>query len=349
MSNKLKVFNNEEMMLFCDQMAMILQAGITPHEGLMDMLEDTSNKEGQEILQLMIDKCEIGASFYDAISGTGVFPKYALDMINIGEKSGNLEEVMRSLAFHYRREENIKQEIKNAVTYPFIIVLMMLVVILVLVVKVLPVFNQVFIQLGSRMTGFSSLMLGVGVNISNYSTLFIGIIILLIGIYMYMTVNPQGIAMRAKIFSRFPLTKGIYEKIAAGRFAAGMSLAMYAGLDMDEGMGMMEELVDNPVFLEKIQDCREISAEGKTFADALSMSEIFPAKYSRMISVGYKTGSTEKALEKVANIYEEEVDSMMSRIISILEPTLVIVLSVIVCLILLSVMLPLMAIMSGIG
>lgn len=349
MSSKIKYLNNDEMALFCDQMAMILKAGITPHEGLMDMLEDTESKEGKELIQIMLDKCELGASFYDSVLESNVFPKYALDMIKIGEKSGNLEEVMRSLAFHYRREENIKQGIKNAVTYPFIIVLMMLAVILVLVVKVLPIFNKVFIQLGTQMTGFSNAMLHVGTTISNYSTLLVGIVILFIGIYLYMTVIPNGIALRIKLFSKMKLTRGIYDKIAAGRFAAGMSLSMYAGLDMDEGMEMMEELVDNPEFAKKVKKCRELSASGYTFSDSLAIAEVFPSKYSRIVSVGYKTGSTENALEKVATIYEEEVDNKMSSIISFLEPTLVIVLSIIVCLILLSVMLPLMAIMTGIG
>lgn len=349
MSNKLKIFNNEEMMLFCDQMSMILKAGITPHEGLMDMYEDSENKEAKDILQVMINKCEMGASFYDSVSSSGVFPKYALDMIKIGEKSGNLDEVLRSLAFHYRREENIKQGIKNAVTYPFIIVLMMLAVILVLIIKVLPVFNQVFIQLGSRMTGFSDVMLKAGIAISNYSALFVGIVILFIGVYMYLTLTPAGITMRANLFAKLKVTRNLYEKIAAGRFAAGMSLSMYAGLDMDEGMEMMEELVDNPVFAEKIHNAREYSSKGSTFGEALAKAEVFPSKITRMISVGYKTGSTEQSLEKVANLYEEEVDAKMSSIIAILEPTLVIVLSIIVCLILLSVMLPLMAVMTGIG
>lgn len=345
----MKLLNNEEMNIFCQQMAMILNAGITPYEGILDMLDDTVSKEGREVLQKILDKSEEGASFYDSVLASEVFPKYALDMINIGEKSGNLEEVMRLLAFHYRREENIKKGIKSAVTYPFLIVLMMLVVIIVLIVKVLPVFNKVFIQLGSNMAGASEIMLNVGLTISKYSMFFVGLIILAIGIYLYFTMSKEGIANRSKIFSRVKITKGIYEKIAAGRFAAGMSLALNAGLDTDEGLEMIKELVDNPVFYDKIETCKEMMSEGLTFHEALSVSEIFPSKYARMVSVGYKTGAQEDALEKIAEAYELEVDDTMNRMISIIEPTLVIILSIVVCLILLSVMLPLTGIMIELG
>lgn len=344
-----KLLTNEEMTLFCDQISMILKAGITPHEGLMDLLEDTEGKEGKEIIEKMLKKCEEGASFYNAVKETEVFPKYALDMIRIGEKSGNLEEVMKSLSFHYRREENIKNGIKNAVTYPFIIVLMMLAVLTVLIVKVLPVFNKVFIQLGSHLSGLSDVMLKAGNWLGTYSAVFIAIVAILIIAYMIFTLTGPGKKIRAGIFSRLGFTRDIYDKIAAGRFAAGMSLSMYASLDMSEGLEMMEELVDNPEFAKKIAECKRMTDEGHTFAESLTESKIFPSKYARMVNVGYKTGSTEKVLEDIANIYEEEVDNKINSIIAVLEPSLVIILSIVVCMILLSVMLPLMSIMTNLG
>jgi len=141
----------------------------------------------------------------------------------------------------------------------------------------------------------------------------------------------------------------LYDKIAAGRFASGMALTMSAGLDTDESLAMVSNLVDNSDMIEKINKSKEYMAEGKSFADALSLSGIFSNMYSRMISVGFRTGSVDKVLEKIAVGYDEEVDEKMSNLISVLEPTLVIILSVVVCLILLSVMLPLMGVMGSIG
>lgn len=347
--SKKKLLSNQEMTMFCDQIAMILNAGISPMEGVSIMLEDATTEEGKEILTIISDKCNEGESFYNSVASSGVFPKYALDMIEIGEKSGKLEEVMKSLAFYYNREENISQGIKNAVTYPLLIVGMMVVVILVLVIKVLPIFNDVFKQLGTEMTGFSKGMLDFGQVISKYALgISIVVAVVIVGLFV-LTKTRSGKAKLVSFASEFFATRALYDKIASGRFASGMALTMSAGLDTDQSLAMVTKLVDNKDMEKKIDVCKEEMSEGVSFSDALNHSRIFSSMYSRMINIGYKTGSVDKVLEKIANGYEQEIDDKISNMISILEPTLVIVLSVVVCLILLSVMLPLMAIMSGIG
>lgn len=346
---KKKTLSNREMSMFCDQIAMVLNAGISPMEGISIMLEDTTTEEGKAILQTISDKCNEGESFYNSVEASGVFPKYALDMIDIGEKSGKLEEVMKALAFHYNREENIAQGIKNAVTYPLLIVSMMFVVILVLIVKVLPIFNDVFKQLGTEMTGFSKGMLNFGQGLSNYALVLIIIAVIIIAGTFILTKTESGRAKLSGFASKFFATKAFYSKIASGRFASGMALTMSAGLDTDQSLSMVAKLVDNSEMEKKIEQCKDKMTEGASFSDALCQSGIFSSMYARMITVGYKTGSVDKVLEKIADGYEQEVDDKITNLISVLEPTLVIVLSVIVSLILLSVMLPLMAIMSGIG
>ena len=344
-----KLLSNQEMSMFCDQIAMILNAGISPMEGVSIMLDDATSDEGREILSVISDRCNMGESFHSSVEASGVFPKYALDMIEIGEKSGKLEEVMRNLAFHYNREENISQGIKNAVTYPLLIVCMMMVVIVVLVVKVLPIFNDVFKQLGTEMTGFSKTMLDFGQVLSKYALVFVIVAAVAIVVFFVLTKTSSGKNKLYGFLSKFFATKSLYDKIASGRFASGMALTMSAGLDTDQSLEMVTRLVDNKVMEDKIEVCKGSMTEGKSFSDALCSSGIFSSMYSRMISVGYKTGSVDKVLEKIANGYEQEVDDKITNLISVLEPTLVIVLSVIVCLILLSVMLPLMAVMSQIG
>lgn len=348
-AKKQKILNNVELAMFFEQMAMIVDAGISPAEGIMVMIDDSESDSGTEILEKIREKCDEGASFYSALVASEVFPKYALDMVEIGEKSGNLDVVMKSLAFYYNREENIAKGIKNAITYPFLIIAMMLVVILVLVIKVMPIFNDVFKQLGSEMTGVSKSMLDFGNSLSKYSVVFICIFIVLGLLFIFMSRTTAGKNIRAKVFSKFILTRTMYDRIASGRFASGMALTMSAGLDTDESIDMASKLVANKRMEEKISKCKELMLEGKSFSEALSASKIFSSSYSRMIMVGYRAGAMDKVLEKIANGYEEEVDERISNIISVLEPTLVIVLSIFICVILLSVMLPLMGIMTSIG
>lgn len=344
-----KLLSNKELSMFCDQIAMILNAGISPMEGVTIMLEDALSTEGREILSVILEHCNNGESFHSSVAASGVFPKYALDMIEIGEQSGKLEDVMHALAFHYNREESIAQGIKNAVTYPFLIVAMMLIVILVLIIKVLPIFNQVFMQLGSEMTGFSRGLLNLGTTISNYSMLFVIIFLVLLAAYIFFAKTKPGKSIFASFCTNFFATRHFYEKIASGRFASGMALTMSAGLDTDASLEMVQRLVDNRAMAEKIEKCRALIKDGSSFAESLVISDIFTSMYARMLTIGYKTGSIDKVLEKIADAYEDEVDNRINTIITVLEPTLVIILSVVVCMILLSVMLPLMGIMSSIG
>jgi len=348
-NNTRKQLTNQELAAFCDQIAMVLNAGISPSEGVSIMLEDTQSQEGKEILRIISENCDEGISFHESIEETGVFPKYALDMIKIGEESGKLEEVMRSLAFHYNREENISRGIKSAVTYPLLIVGMMLIVILVLMIKVLPIFNDVFKQLGTEMTGISRTLMNVGSTISNYAIVFIAILVILVVAYIVFAKTDWGKIRFSKFLSKFFATRKLYEKIASGRLASGLALTLSAGIDTEKGIELVESLVENSELKPKLDKCKEMMEEGVTLTDALCDTEIFSNMYSRMITVGIKTGAVDKVFQKIANGYEEEVDEKISNLISVLEPTLVIVLSVIVCLILLSVMLPLMAVMSSIG
>ncbi len=347
--SKQKKLNYEELALFCEQFSMTLEAGLNHVDGISVMLEDAMSEDGKAILETILDNLHMGRKLNESMEATGVFPKYCLDMVRIGEASGKLDEVMHSLAFHYTREQNISEGIKNSLKYPFIIIGMMFVVILVLVIKVLPIFNQVFIQLGSEMTGFSKSLMHFGSVVGTYSAVFVGILVALIVLYRIFLHTDKGRARFASFCSKFFLTKSLYEKIAVGRFASGMALTLNAGLRPEESLEMVGPMVDNRFVEQKVSDCLELVRMGNSFSASLVDAGIFNNLYSRMIAVSGKSGTVDKALEKIAMKYDEDVESRIANIISILEPTLVIIFSIIVCMILLSVMMPLMSIMTSIG
>ncbi|MBR5766097.1 MAG: type II secretion system F family protein, partial [Lachnospiraceae bacterium] len=311
---KQKKLNYEELALFCEQFAMTLDAGLNHMDGISVMLEDAMSEDGKVILETILGKLHEGLRLNESMEATGVFPKYCLDMIRIGETSGKLDEVMHSLSFHYTREQNISEGIKNSLKYPFIIIGMMFIVILVLVIKVLPIFNQVFVQLGSEMTGFSRSMMQFGSMIGTYSVVFISILIVLISLYWFFLRTENGKAKFASFCSRFFLTRALYEKIAVGRFASGMALTLNAGLRPEESLEMVATMVDNETVSAKIANCLELVRQGHSFSASLVEAGIFNNLYSRMIAVSGKSGTVDKALEKIATKYDEEVDSRISNI-----------------------------------
>lgn len=144
-------------------------------------------------------------------------------------------------------------------------------------------------------------------------------------------------------------TRRFYNDIAAGRFAGGISLAVSSGLDTSNALDMVSDLVDNPGMQSKISKCKSAIHNGDDFAKAISETGIFTNLYSSMINVAMKSGSIDVVMSKIADDYENDIDRRIRNGIAILEPTLVIILSVIVGLILLSVILPLMGIMTSIG
>lgn len=339
--------SNTETAAFCSQMAMILHSGISTLEGISLMLEDTKEQEEIKFLTCIEETLQTTGNFQEALSSTGAFPAYMLHMVQIGEYSGKLDEVMEALSIHYEREAGIAQAIKNAVTYPLIMVFMMLLVILVLVTKVMPIFNQVFRQLGSEMTGLSKAILDFGTAINRYSVVLIVLVALLAALVLYFGKTKSGREKFSSFASRLGWTKAFTEKLAACRFASGMSLTLSSGMNPEECLNLASNLTNNEEFNKKLEVCREAVNNGEDLSHSLLEAGIFSGIYARMVSIGSKTGSLDEIMHEIADKYQEEIDQRFTNVISILEPTLVIALSVIVGMILLSVMLPLMGIMSS--
>ena len=160
---------------------------------------------------------------------------------------------------------------------------------------------------------------------------------------------PAGRVKLIHFLTRFSLTSNFYEKVAAGRFASGMYLAFTSGMDTYKSLDMIADIVENDDMYSKIEFCKNELKKNSDLPEALAKSQIFSNLYSRMVSVGFRSGSIDLVMKQIADSYDEETRKQLNHIISIIEPTLVIILSLIVGLILMSVLLPLMGIMSSIG
>lgn len=343
-----KPFSNTELSSFCGQIALILKSGISAVEGLQIMLEDASSEDEKAILDTLYTDMTENGSLAHALEETAMFPSYLIQMVCIGEETGTLDEVMEALQIHYEREDDIARSIRSAVTYPMIMTGMMVLVIIVLLVKVMPVFHQVFLQLGTEMSGLSLALMNIGTAINRYSILFIVLFLLLVVLGFYAFRTNSGKTLCRKIGYHIAPVKKIYEEIAACRFASGMALTLSSGLNPERSMELVSALNDDPFFQAKLEKCQEHILSGEDIAPALFSSGIFTGMYARLVSIGSKTGAMDQVMAQVASLYQDEIDTRMNNVLAVLEPTLVIVLSLIVGIILLSVMLPLMGIMSGI-
>ena len=344
----MKALTNRELTYFCSQLALILRSGISPAEGLSLMMDDTSGKEGNELLKSLSDRLGEGAMLHEALSESGLFPEYMCAMTEIGENSGRLDEVMESLSSYFRREEDLSRNIRSAVTYPLIMLGMMLAVMAVLVLKVMPVFRQVFSQLGTEMTGLPGAVLELGASLSRYSFIFLILALIAASVLIFFCFTKTGREKRASFSEHFFATRKLSEKIACSRFASAMYLSLSSGLDMDQSLEMSERLTGIRLYVPGSRDPRSDGGWRGLCGSAWQIRD-FPGIYAHMLAVGFRTGATDTVLKQISEQYEEEIEQQMESFVAKLEPTLVAFLSVVTGMILLSVMLPLMGIMTNIG
>ena len=343
---KIKKFSSEELYAFSDEMGMMISSGVPVLQAVTMMIDESEGGEEKELLQQMEEEIGLTGSIANAVKKVGVFPDYFTDMVQMGEQTGKSDTVFENLARHYQREISIKSAIRSAVTYPLMMVAMMLVIIIVLVTEIMPIFDKVFKQLGGKMDGISAGFLAVGSFMKNYGVVILAVLLVVVVVSIIVVKTKKG-KSKLGIAYKFKTIRSIYTKIATSRFASAMAMTLSSGMDVMQALDVSSKIVDAPDFEEKVEKCKDSFAETMDIGKAFSSAGIFGGLYGRMAILGAKTGNMESVLEKVAQTYQEQADEEINDMIAVVEPTLVIVLSVIVGLILLSVMLPLLNIMSG--
>ena len=307
--------NNRELFQFCEQFSIILRSGMSAIEGLAILNDDSQTERGKEILTFLYKDMEESGSLAHAMEQSGAFPASAAAYVRTGEETGCLDEVMKGLSSFYAKEIQITDQIQSAVAYPLIMLGMMTAVIVILLVKVLPVFRQVFRQLGLEMSGISGARLGIG-------------------------------ELIRKIVCHFPGTKEIPVNLDYSRRCQCISLGIRSGLSPELCVELAGAVVSQTETREKLASIQKQLAEGYGFTEAITESGLFKAMELRLISLGFQAGASDEVMEKLAEQYEEKSTDSVSHIVSILEPTIVIVLSILVGLVLLSVMMPLLGLLS---
>lgn len=346
---KRKPLTSSETAAFCSQIVLLLRAGISLYEGLSLLLEDAEDENTREILQVMAEAMEQNAPFYAALRRAGVFPAYMVSMAEIGEASGRLEEVMVSLTAYYEREQTIRARIRGAVTYPLLLFAMMSAVVILLAVQVLPMFRQVLEQLGGEMPAAAQAIMRVGMSAGDIMAWVLPVLLLLILLAALWGRTPSGKAFFGRFCATSVFTRKTASKIAAGRFASAMALMLSSGMDTEAALEMVPAVLENPYLGKKVEECRGLMSQGISFSGAVAKAGIFPALFAKMLHVGFKTGAVDTVLRRLADLYEEEMDEALDRVVTLVEPILIAVLSVVVGVILISVMLPLVGVMSSIG
>lgn len=346
---KAHMYSSRELSAFCMQISLLLKAAVPLEEGLSIMAEDAHSEDEKMMLSAMAEDVELGDPFFAAMERTSCFPSYAVRMAKLGQQTGALDQLMEDLANYYEKEDMIMRNVRNAVTYPVMMAGMLLVVLFVLFTKVIPVFAEVYAQLGVQMSSISRYVFRFGGVLSGAALcvfgLILGIVLLSAGLSArgYQFLGIERIKAWIKERSR------IAAAVASYRFTSVLALTLRSGMELEKGMELAQELADHKKITLKLQDCLEKLEQGMPYYEALKETELFQGFHVQMIKVGNRSGHLDEVMRKISEDYEQQADQCMEKFISGLEPVLVAVLSIAVGLVLLSVMLPLAGVLAGIG
>jgi len=347
---KSKLLNNTYLSMLCSELAMLLDAGLTLSDSIEVLQEDESSKDAKALMHKLYNSLMTGGHFSVALKEAEVFPKYMVHMIEVGEKTGRLVQTLNALSEYYERQTRLAVTIKNSVLYPAVLLILMIVVVLILIVQVLPIFNDIFSRLGTQMDAFAVRLMQFGGWLGNAA---VGIAIVTGAIFILLLVLWLVPGIRKAITQALSNkwgNRGIFGKVASSRFVFAMTLAMASGLDTAESIGIASDVSGGSKAVdEKHKKCTELLEAGKTLSEALCEAGILSLQDGKMLSVGSVSGKADLAMAEIARRSDIDVRDSIDRIVGRVEPTLVILSSVIVGIILLSVMLPLMGIMTSIG
>lgn len=348
MANKdrIKQLNNYEAAAFSKQLALSLSAGLPQTEGLTLMLEDSKNDAEREILEGLISSTQIGLPLSEAMADAKVFPEYMVQMVRIGETTGNIDNVFEALGTHYEREYTLSESIKSSTTYPLIMIGMVFVITAVIVAKVLPIFAQVFNQLGADMGGVASTLLAAGMIISKYSVAIIAILIILAVLVFASSKTQEGKQKLIKLVSKTKYYRTISDYATTCKFASGMALTLSSGLSPEQCLELTRPLMISEDAIAKIDRCIEAAKNGEDIYKAMTANSLLTGLYAKLATIGHRTGRMEESMSEIARLSQNDLDKSIDGLLAILEPALVVIISIIVGAVLLSVMLPLIGIMS---
>lgn len=336
--------------VFCRELYQLVRTGIPIAEGLSMLREDETDPDAHSWLDTLCKSTEEGMPLASALRESGAFPAYMTDMVSLAEETGRLEDVLLSLQRHYDRQLRMAADIRGAIAVPVTLFAVMVAVVVLLVTQVLPVFDRVFAQLGVRMGAVATGMMNAGAVLAKAGTGIAVVLVILAAAALVVALVP---ALREKFTGWFRRSfggRGILGQMAVSRFASSMSMAVASGLSMEESVAMSAKLCGGAREIdEKTEQCRKEIEEGGSPADALAKSGLFSGRDCRLLKLAEQTGSLPDTLEDLAQRQEEESLRRIDRTVGAIEPAIVVITSALAGVILLSVMLPLMGLLSTIG
>ena len=347
MAGKKRALDSAELSSFCSQVALILSAGLPLYDGMETLAETTKGSEYADLYESASKAVTETGSLYQALQRDDRWPTYLVEMVGIGEQTGQLEKVMNGLSDYYAREDRIRSSVIGAITYPMVLGVMLVLIIAIMLWKVLPVFQRVLNSMGAEMSASGSALMRLGSTIGWVVLALVAVVVLAVVVGAIMLKTSARDKVLAFVRRLFPPVRTLSMKLASSRVASVLSMMLSSGFPTNEAFRLLPSVLSDGEASDKVAGIRKELDGGAAFADAISNSKLFDGLHDRMIRMGVAAGREDQVMAKIADLYEEQVEEGIARLVSIIEPTLIVLLAIVIGAVLLSVMLPMAGILSS--
>ncbi|QDU85723.1 Type II secretion system protein F [Planctomycetes bacterium Pla163] len=342
--------NKQELVIFTRQLSTMIGAGLSLLESL-DVLGEQAETPGMRITCERLTTELRGGSDLSAAMETcpKAFTSLYVSMVRAGEASGQMDIILERLAEYVEEADELRREVKSAMTYPVISLVLVLGITSFLMLGVVPTFRQVFESLDTDLPALTTFVLNTSDWLkANYMVAFGGSAGVLVGLYLFKKTR-RGSYLFDRIALNVPIFGPMARKVALARFSRTFSTLTRSGVPIMGTLDIVADTAGNQVVTEAVLNSREAVRNGNMLSEPLSQSPVFPPMVTRMIAIGERSGALETLLEKIADFYDAQVKAQIKSLTSLIEPMLISFMGVIVGGVVLSVFLPILDIVGKLG
>lgn len=340
----------DDLVVFSRQLATMVDAGI-PLVGALDILGDQmENKTFGTIITTVRNDVETGSSLSDALAKhKKVFSSLFINMVKAGESSGMLDEILDRLAEYLEKTSALQKKVQSALVYPAVVTGMALAITLLLLLKVIPVFKNIFADFGAALPMPTLIMINISEFLQKYFLLGVAIIVGAGFLLARYASTDKGRLKIDGILLNMPIFGILFKKVAISKFTRTLSTLIKSGVPILAALEIVGKTSGNRVVEMAIENVRANVREGENIAEPLARSKVFPPMVTRMVSVGEQAGELEKMLSKIADFYDEQVDAAVGALTSMIEPLIIAFLGIVIGSIVICMFLPIFKITSVVG
>jgi len=337
----------KDLAIYSRQLSVLIDAELPLIQGLNILAAQTKNKYFKQVIKDIREDVEAGSSLHQAKRKfPRVFDDLYCNLVASGEQSGSLDIMLRRLAEFLEKIVRLRSQVKQAMIYPSSIVIFAVLVVIFMLWKVIPVFANIFQELGAKLPSLTAFIMALSNFVQkNILFVFIGLIGLVIG-FRYFRRTETGRKITDRFLLKMPLFGTLLKKVGLSRVTRTLSTLLSGGVPMLESLKITSTTSGNVIIEDKIMTSRSLVAEGTSLTDAFKEVGDFPFMLIQMIGVGEATGTLDEMLSKLADFYDEEVEATVANLLAILEPILLIVVGGMVGTIVVSMYLPIFSLIQ---